>query len=140
MKKLLSTLITAGILVGCASTPATPPAMPSLLVMPNTKKTNEPLSPDTYVDGVGMLHFRDYHAKVTYGDRIYLLDSYVVPLEQPFYIHVRTADGTAIMADTAVKIAISYITPKGCTEPLVRRADLDKSTNDKSEWIIGVAC
>lgn len=140
MKKLLSTLIMAGVLVGCASTPATPSTMPSLLVMANTKKTNEPLSPDTYVDGVGMLHFKDYHDKVVYQDKIYLLDSYVIPLEQPFYIHVRTADGTPIMPDTATKVATDYIAPKGCTEPLVRRADLDKSTNDKSEWIIGVAC
>lgn len=139
MKTLSIALLTAFTLIGCASTPASFNALPSLLVTPNAKKTSD-IAPDAYVDGVGMLHFKEYHAKVPHKDKTYLLDSYVVPLEQPFYIHVRTTDGTPIMRGTAIQIASDYIAPKGCTEPLVHRPELDRNTPDKTEWIIGVAC
>lgn len=139
MKTLSIALLTALSLIGCASTPAPFSALPSLLVVPNTKKTSD-IAPDAYVDGVGMLHFKEYHAKVPHKDKTYLLDSYVVPFQQPFYLHVRTTDGTPIIKEMAVQIAIDYITPKGCTEPLVRRPELDRHTPDKTEWIVGVAC
>lgn len=140
MKNPSIALLVAFTLIGCASKPATEQVIPSLLINPNTQKSNQPLSPDAYVDGVGMLHFKEYHTKISHQDRWYLLDSYVIPLEQPFYVHVRATDDTPIMKETAVSVAMDYITPRGCTEPPIRRPELDKTTNDQSEWIIGVAC
>lgn len=148
MKRILSfttVLTTALALTACANLPSAKPqpskpkSAPSALVKPNTQKTGK-ISPDAFVGGVPMLHFKDYHAQVKQGDATYLLDSYVVILQQPFYIHVRTTDAKAIDLNTAQSLAVAYIEPRGCTEPLVRRADLDKSTADGSEWIIGVSC
>lgn len=141
MKNLLILIfLLAG--TGCATThtnPQTPPNASSQLVKPNTLKTHK-LSPDAFVGGLPMLHFKEYHSTITKDGRTYVLDSYVVPLEQPFYIHVRAMDTLPITLDNASKIASDYITPKGCTQAPVRNPNLDKSNNHKSEWIIGISC
>lgn len=129
-------------LMGCATTNTTTKTIispSSELVKPNTNKKHK-LSPDAFVDGLPMLHFKNYHDTVNKNGRTYVLDSYVIPLEQPFYIHLRTMDKLPIALDDASKIASDYIKPKGCTEPLVRKPDLDKSNSNKDEWIIGISC
>ncbi|MFB6347994.1 hypothetical protein ACFBZI_00805 [Moraxella sp. ZJ142] len=95
---------------------------------------------DAVVGGEPMLHFEDYHAKMEHQGAVYVLDSFVKPLEQPFYIYVRAEHGGGVLHEVAAELAVAYIEPKGCTEPLVRRADLDKGSADGQAWIIGVSC
>lgn len=135
MKHMMALLTALAVTVSAyAGTPTQ-----SALVKTNVHKTTQ-LAPDAFVDGVPMSHFKDYHAKINQHGTTYLLDSYVVVFEQPFYIHVRTNDGQAIDLNTAQTLATAYIEPRGCTEPLVRRTDLDKSDDNHTEWIIGVSC
>ena len=80
------------------------------------------------------------HARLTFNGTTYLLDSYIVVFEQPYYISLHREDGLAIDAADAERIAINYIKPRGCTSPLIRRPDLDQRSANNTWWIIGVAC
>jgi hypothetical protein len=79
-------------------------------------------------------------AVLSKGEVAYQLDSYVVPFQQPYYVHVKRTDGKAMSKENAVGISLEYIRPRGCTEPPKRVEQLDRSNSDKSEWIVGVAC
>ena len=80
------------------------------------------------------------HATLTIGNVAYTLDSYIIMFQQPYYVKVKRDDNKPIPLEEAVKVAKEYIQPRGCTEPLSRRTDLDKSNSDKSQWLIGILC
>jgi len=80
------------------------------------------------------------HANLKIGNVSYTLDSYIVMFQQPYYVKVKRDDNRPMRLEEAVKVAKEYIQPRGCTEPLARRADLDKYNSDKSQWLIGISC
>ncbi|MNM30585.1 hypothetical protein D3C81_411480 [compost metagenome] len=80
------------------------------------------------------------HAELERAGRTYVLDSYIVLFEQPYYIHVRAKDGQALDATDAETLAAEYIQPRGCTQPLERRKDLDRSNGDGTERVLGFQC
>lgn len=80
------------------------------------------------------------HATMTIDKVGYILDSYIIMFQQPYYVKVMRDDGRPMQIEEAVKVAKEYIQPRGCTEPLSRRTDLDKFNSDKSQWLIGILC
>ncbi|WP_269792511.1 hypothetical protein [Stenotrophomonas sp. Iso1] len=80
------------------------------------------------------------HAELERGGKTYVLDSYIVLFEQPYYLHVRAKDGQALDTTEAEALAGEYIQPRGCTQPLERRKDLDRSNGDGTELVLGFQC
>ena len=80
------------------------------------------------------------HATLEINKESYVLDTYIVPFQQPYYILVRRQDGKRFSKNAADVLAVDYIKTRGCNQSLVHRADLDKSTSDGSQHLIGVAC
>lgn len=80
------------------------------------------------------------HAEIERDGATYILDSYIVLFQQPYYITLHRGDGQPISLEQAEQIATEYIKPRGCTEPLVRLPKLDQHNADKSAWMIGIAC
>ena len=80
------------------------------------------------------------HAEITREGQTYILDSYIVVFQRPYYILVRKSSNQPLTVDEASSIAAEYIKPRGCTTPLSRRVDLDKSNKDKTQWLIGIEC
>lgn len=80
------------------------------------------------------------HAEISKEGQTYILDTYIVLFQQPYYILVRKSSNQPITEDEALSIAVEYIKPRGCTAPPSRRADLDKSNIDKTQWLIGIEC
>lgn len=80
------------------------------------------------------------HAAMTIDNVGYTLDSYIVMFQQPYYVKVKRDDSRPMQIEEAVKVAKEYIQPRGCTQPISRRADLDKFNSDKSQWLIGILC
>ncbi len=80
------------------------------------------------------------HAQLQHEGQDYVLDSYVVPFQQPYYIHVRLKNGQPLDTSRTEAVAEDYIKPRGCTEPLVRRKDLDRSSGDGREQVLGYQC
>lgn len=134
--KALSTTLFATLLIlsGCQTAP-TDTATTAIAL----KKTASLTAADSQLTK-GLMHIDDNHAVLTVAPDTYLLDSFVVPFAQPYYILVRKQDGKPFIKHAAEVVAIDYIKPRGCTEPLVRRPDLDKQSADASHYLIGVAC
>ncbi|MBV7434585.1 hypothetical protein KRX19_06035 [Cardiobacteriaceae bacterium TAE3-ERU3] len=80
------------------------------------------------------------HAEINRDGVSYVLDSYIVPFQRPYYITVKRTDGAVLTLQEAESIAVEYIAPRGCTSPLERRADLDQHNQDQTEWMIGISC
>ena len=80
------------------------------------------------------------HAQLEIADEVYVLDTYIVLFERPYYIHVQKLADTPLSEEEAASIAAEYIAPRGCTTPLARRSDLDQSNADKTQWLIGIEC
>lgn len=80
------------------------------------------------------------HHQTKIADGTYVLDTFIVPFEQPYYVLVRRTDEKRISRNVAALIGETYIQPRGCTEPLVRRADLDKQNATGSVHLVGFAC
>lgn len=80
------------------------------------------------------------HHETKIADGTYVLDTFIVPFEQPYYVLVRRTDEKRISKNVAALIGETYIQPRGCTEPLVRRADLDKQNATGSMYLVGFAC
>jgi len=80
------------------------------------------------------------HAALTVDKVSYTLDSYIIMFQQPYYILIRRDDKQPLSLEEAVPVAEQYIRPRGCTQPLKRRADLDRSNSDKTQLLIGFAC
>ena len=92
------------------------------------------------LDTKNLTMVKENHATISRSGNSYVLDSYIVMFEQPYYITVKRADNKSITLNEAAEIAVEYIKPRGCTSPLSRRQDLDKFTSDKTQWLIGVEC
>ena len=80
------------------------------------------------------------HAEISVKGIKYILDSYIVLFENPFYITIQREDKAPIEYQEAVDISIGYIRPRGCNSPLERLPDLDRHNEDKTKWIIGISC
>jgi len=80
------------------------------------------------------------HAEISKNDEVYILDSYIILFERPYYIHVRKLSDTPLTGDEASSIAVEYIEPRGCTTPVARRSDLDQVNTEETQWLIGVEC
>ena len=80
------------------------------------------------------------HAQLQHEGQDYVLDSYVVPFQQPYYIHVRAKDTQAWETDDLLDMVSEYIKPRGCTQALERRSDLDRSNAEGNERILGFQC
>lgn len=92
------------------------------------------------VDIRKLTYVGENHANLTINKVAYTLDSYIIVFQQPYYVKVRRDDNKPMTLDEAVKVAKEYIKPRGCTEPLTRRKDLDRVNSDKSQWLIGISC
>ncbi|MDR2365330.1 MAG: hypothetical protein LBD68_05680 [Zoogloeaceae bacterium] len=83
---------------------------------------------------------KENHAEITKEGEIYVLDSYIVFFQRPYYILVRKSSNEPLTKDEASSIAVEYIKPRGCTTPISRRTDLDKSNTNRTQWLIGIEC
>lgn len=92
------------------------------------------------IDTRHLTRFDEYHANLEIAGQRYTLDAYIVMFQKPFYITVERDDRHPMSIDEAARAAQEYIKPRGCTEPLVRRADLDRSNADKTQWMVGIEC
>lgn len=92
------------------------------------------------IDTRHFTRFDEYHANLDIGGHRYMLDAYIVMFQKPFYITVTRDDRQGMGVDEAARVAERYIKPRGCTDPLVRRADLDRANADKTQWMIGIEC
>ncbi|WP_374979205.1 hypothetical protein PSGK_20730 [Pseudomonas solani] len=92
------------------------------------------------IDTRHLTRFDEYHANLEIAGQRYTLDAYIVMFQKPFYITVQRDDRRPVSIDEAARAAEEYIKPRGCTEPLVRRADLDRSNADKTQWMVGIEC
>ena len=92
------------------------------------------------IDTRGLTLVQENRATVEHNGQRYTMDSFIVPFQQPYYIRVqREAPGPLSLAE-AVSVAGVYITPRGCTQPQVRRPDLDRSNSDRTQWLVGIEC
>ncbi|MGC4060794.1 MAG: hypothetical protein QM749_08065 [Aquabacterium sp.] len=80
------------------------------------------------------------HAEMTKEGQTYILDSYIIPFQRPYYILVRKTSSQPLSVNEASSVAVDYIKPRGCTTPLSRRTDLDTSNSSQTQWLIGVEC
>lgn len=83
---------------------------------------------------------KENHAEIKKGSEKFILDSYIIPFERPYYVLIRNDKNTSISADVAHSIAQEYIKPRGCTTPISLRNDLDRKNSNSSQWIIGIDC
>ena len=83
---------------------------------------------------------KENQAQITKNGATYALDTYIVPFQQPYYVLVRQNPSKSMELSEAVSVATEYIKPRGCTAPISRRADLDRSNASKSQWLIGIEC
>ena len=88
----------------------------------------------------GLEKVDENYAAITVNKEVYVLDTYIITFQQPYYILVRKQDGKRFSNNIADVLAVSYIKTRGCTETLVRRENLDKSSSDSTQHLIGVAC
>ncbi|VVM46090.1 hypothetical protein PS623_00501 [Pseudomonas fluorescens] len=80
------------------------------------------------------------HANLEANGARYTLDSYIIPFNQPYFISVQRDDGKPLTIAEAAAVAQPYIETRGCTQPVARRPDLDKSNAAKTQWIVGIEC
>ena len=83
---------------------------------------------------------KENQAQITKNGATYSLDTYIVPFQQPYYVLVRQNPNKSMELSEAVSVATEYIKPRGCTAPISRRTDLDRSNPSKSQWLIGIEC
>ena len=83
---------------------------------------------------------KENHAELSFVGVKYILDSYIVMFENPYYITIEREDKAPIKYQDAVDISIEYIKPRGCTAPLKRLPSLDRHNEDKTKWMIGISC
>lgn len=83
---------------------------------------------------------KENQAQITKNGTTYALDTYIVMFQRPYYVLVRQAPNKSMENGEAVAIATEYIKPRGCTTPISRRPDLDRSNSTKTQWLIGIEC
>lgn len=80
------------------------------------------------------------HAEISRDGKHYVLDSYIALFQRPYHVLVRSASAEPLKKKEAASIAAEYIEPRGCTTPLSRRPDLDRSNKSRTQWLIGIEC
>lgn len=98
------------------------------------------LAADSSLIERGWVKVGENHAELVQAGRSYALDTYIVMFQQPYYIHVRAKDQQPLVSDDLLDMASEYIKPRGCTQPLERRGDLDRSNADSTELVLGFQC
>lgn len=83
---------------------------------------------------------KENYAELSFDGIKYILNSYIVMMENPYYITIEREDKGKIEYQEAVNISIEYIKPRGCTSPLERIPSLDRYNTDKTKWMIGISC
>ncbi len=83
---------------------------------------------------------KENHAELSFKGVKYILDSYIVMFENPYYITIEREDKAPIKYLDAIDISIDYIKPRGCTSPLKRLPELDQNNKHKTKWMIGISC
>ncbi|MFK5974933.1 MAG: hypothetical protein QM493_00370 [Sulfurovum sp.] len=83
---------------------------------------------------------KENHAIITYKGVKYVMDSYIIPFENPYYISVKRSDKKSIRRKEAIKVSKKYIKPRGCTSSLKHLPKLDRVSKNKTKWIIGISC
>jgi hypothetical protein len=83
---------------------------------------------------------KENYAELSFDGIKYILNSYIVMMENPYYITIEREDKGKIEYQEAVNISIEYIKPRGCTSPLERIPSLDRYNADKTKWMIGISC
>ena len=83
---------------------------------------------------------KENHAEVSKNKIKYIMDSYIVLMENPYYVTIEREDKSPISYKKAIEISVDYIKPRGCTSPLKLLPNLDKVSSDKTKWIIGISC
>lgn len=91
-------------------------------------------------DNKNLVLVEENHANLTYDGVGYILDSYIVMFENPYYITIERADKGEITYEKASEISIDYIKPRGCTSPVERLPNLDNHNDNKTKWMIGISC
>lgn len=124
------------LLTGCQSTPKQTLATTSSVEAHTTVSA----STQSTVLAKGLMKVDENHAVLRYDNVPYVLDSFIIPFAQPYYILIQRQDKQPFDKNTATKIAIDYIKPRGCTTPLQRRSELDKQNSKGSQYLVGVAC
>ena len=132
LSAIFSTVLLLG---GCQSTPAAQSAQ-STAAASSTALASQ--TEAALTRGLTLVD-ENHHVTIIGPDR-YVLDSYIIPFQQPYYILVRKQSGAPFIKHAAEVVAIDYIKPRGCTEPLKRRPDLDKQSADATHYLIGVTC
>ena len=87
-----------------------------------------------------LLLVNENYAKISYNKIKYILNSYIVKFENPYYVTIEREDKGAITFEDAINISIDYIKPRGCTSPIKRLPNLDKNNKEKTKWMIGISC
>ncbi|WP_227428905.1 hypothetical protein [Psychrobacter sp. I-STPA6b] len=122
---------------GCQSTPNQTSSKTSSVATHTTASAD---STQSTALAKGLMKVDENHAVLRYDNVPYVLDSFIIPFAQPYYILIQRQDKQPFDKNTATKIAIDYIKPRGCTTPLQRRSELDKQNSNGSQYLIGVAC
>lgn len=137
--KALTTLLLALALplTACQTTSTAQPANTNIS-QNNNQRTNIAADIENLTYDLSLVEENHHQTKI--ADGTYVLDTFIVPFEQPYYVLVRRTDEKRISRNVAALIGETYIQPRGCTEPLVRRADLDKQNATGSVHLVGFAC
>lgn len=79
-------------------------------------------------------------AQITKNGATYDLDTYIISFQRPYYVLVRHNPNKSMELNEVHPIATEYIKTRGCTTPISRRTDLDRSNSTKTQWLIGIEC
>lgn len=88
----------------------------------------------------GLSLVKENHANIKVAGIRYVMDSYIIPFQRPYYIVVTRVDKARISHKAAVSVSRVYIKPRGCTTPITHRHALDRSSSDKTQWLIVIQC
>jgi hypothetical protein len=93
-----------------------------------------------FIDTSRLSLVKENRAQITKNGATYALDTYIILFQRPYYVLVRQNLNKTIELSEAEAIATEYIKPRGCTTPINRRPDLDRSNSTKTQWLIGIEC
>ncbi|MDP8162539.1 hypothetical protein QJU89_04480 [Pasteurella skyensis] len=102
--------------------------------------SNTPINFDVNSSGKSLILVAENHLMLPFKGNTYMMDTYIVPFENPYYIRVLKKGKASITKKEAVEVSKYYIKPRGCTQPIKRMPDLDKYNTDKTKWLIGISC
>ncbi len=104
----------------------------------NTDNTS--INFDVNSSGKKLTLVAENHLTLPFKGNTYMMDTYIVMFENPYYIRMLKQGRASITKEEAVEVSIYYIKPRGCTQPIIRLPELDKHNQDKTEWMIGISC